>query len=72
VIFSVGAAFDYEAGAQKAAPRWMGRLGLEWLYRLIADPRRLFRRYLIEPWALSDLMAADLVAAARRGFKRPA
>ena len=69
VIFSVGAAFDYEAGAQKAAPRWMGRIGLEWLYRLVADPKRLFRRYCIEPWALSDLIAADLLAAARRRFK---
>ncbi|MDO1559207.1 WecB/TagA/CpsF family glycosyltransferase [Brevundimonas sp. 2R-24] len=62
-IFSVGAAFDYEAGVQKAAPRWMGRLGLEWLFRLTADPRRLFARYCVEPWfliprALSDLRAA--------------
>lgn len=69
VIFSVGAAFDYEAGAQKAAPRWMGRAGLEWLYRLVADPKRLFRRYCVEPWALGDLILADLSAAARRGFK---
>lgn len=72
VIFSVGAAFDYEAGVQKAAPRWMGRMGLEWLFRLCVDPRRLFRRYCIEPWALSDLIAKDLLAAMQRGFRRPA
>ncbi len=66
VIFSVGAAFDYEAGAQKAAPRWMGRMGIEWLYRVTADPKRLFRRYFIEPWSLIDLIVADVVAAAKR------
>ena len=65
-IFSVGAAFDYEAGAQKSAPRWMGRLGVEWLYRLVADPRRLFRRYCIEPFGLIDLFWADIRAARRR------
>lgn len=63
VILNVGAAFDYEAGVQKAAPRWMGRAGLEWLYRLACDPRRLFRRYVIEPWALTGPALRDLVAA---------
>ncbi len=52
-ILSVGAAFDYEAGVQKAAPRWMGRLGIEWAYRLLHDPRRLFVRYCVEPWSLA-------------------
>ena len=66
VIFSVGAAFDYEAGAQKAAPRWMGRMGIEWLYRVTADPKRLFRRYFIEPWSLMDLIVADVAGAMRR------
>ncbi|CAN5202474.1 WecB/TagA/CpsF family glycosyltransferase [soil metagenome] len=65
-IFSVGAAFDYEAGVQKAAPRWMGRMGLEWAFRLLADPRRLYRRYCIEPWSLIDLILADVVMAMRR------
>ncbi len=64
-VFSVGAAFDYEAGAQKAAPRWMGRMGVEWLFRLVNDPRRLARRYLIEPWSLSHLILADVVSAIR-------
>ena len=70
VIFSVGAAFDYEAGVQSAAPRWMGPLGIEWLYRLVKDPQRLARRYLIEPWGLADLIVADIVAATRARFKR--
>lgn len=68
-IFSVGAAFDYEAGVQKSAPRWMGRAGIEWLYRLAADPKRLFRRYCVEPWSLLDLIYADLATAAKRRLK---
>ncbi|MDP1985989.1 WecB/TagA/CpsF family glycosyltransferase, partial [Phenylobacterium sp.] len=67
VILPVGAAFDYEAGAQKAAPRWMGRAGLEWLFRLVADPRRLWRRYGVEPWFLLGPALADLGVAHREG-----
>lgn len=66
VILPVGAAFDYEAGTQKAAPRWMGRMGLEWLFRLARDPRRLFVRYCAEPWFLVGPALADIRAARRR------
>lgn len=66
VVLSVGAAFDYEAGAQKAAPRWMGRAGIEWAFRLFHDPKRLFVRYCVEPWFLLPLIVAD-IRAARRG-----
>lgn len=52
VALSVGAALDYEAGAQRPAPRWMGQIGIEWLFRLAGDPRRLFYRYCVEPWWL--------------------
>lgn len=44
---AVGAAFDFSAGTKKEAPHWMGRMGFEWLYRLLSEPRRLWRRYLI-------------------------
>lgn len=47
VILSVGAAFDFHAGLIPQAPRWMQRAGLEWLFRLIQEPRRLWKRYLI-------------------------
>ena len=47
VFISVGAAFDFLTGRVKQAPRWMMRLGLEWLYRLFQEPARLWRRYLI-------------------------
>ncbi|HEV2082016.1 MAG TPA: WecB/TagA/CpsF family glycosyltransferase [Brevundimonas sp.] len=66
VVLNVGAAFDYEAGVQKAAPRWMGRLGLEWLFRLVADPARLFHRYVVEPWALAGPALADVRRALAR------
>lgn len=46
-MMAVGAAFDYYAGNLARAPRWMQRSGLEWLYRLLQEPRRLFRRYLV-------------------------
>lgn len=47
VILGVGQAFDILAGAKKRAPRWMCNTGLEWLYRLIHEPRRLWKRYLV-------------------------
>ena len=45
VIIGVGAAFDFLAGTKRQAPRWMQRSGLEWLFRLATEPRRLWRRY---------------------------
>ena len=47
VMVGVGAAFDYHAGVIKRAPLWWQRNGLEWLYRLGSEPRRLFRRYMV-------------------------
>ncbi|AUN95718.1 glycosyltransferase [Pseudazoarcus pumilus] len=47
VMIGVGAAFDYHAGTLRRAPLWMQRNGLEWLYRLCSEPRRLWRRYLV-------------------------
>lgn len=45
VLIGVGAAFDFLAGTKRQAPRWMQRSGLEWLFRLLSEPRRLWRRY---------------------------
>lgn len=47
VMVGVGAAFDFHAGLKSQAPAWMQRSGLEWFYRLITEPRRLAKRYLI-------------------------
>jgi len=46
VFVGVGAAFDFHAGLIPQAPAWMQRVGLEWLFRLVQEPRRLWRRYL--------------------------
>jgi len=67
IIFSVGAAFDYEAGVQCPAPRWMGPVGLEWLFRLVGDPKRLFFRYCIEPWFLLPAAGRDVLTALSAG-----
>jgi N-acetylglucosaminyldiphosphoundecaprenol N-acetyl-beta-D-mannosaminyltransferase len=45
MLIAVGAAFDFHAGLIPQAPSWIGRLGLEWSYRLAREPRRLWRRY---------------------------
>lgn len=47
VMLGVGASFDFYAGNVKESPEWMGKLGLEWLYRLTQEPKRLWKRYLI-------------------------
>lgn len=46
VLMGVGAFFDFASGRVKNAPAWMQRLGLEWLFRLVMEPRRLWKRYL--------------------------
>jgi N-acetylglucosaminyldiphosphoundecaprenol N-acetyl-beta-D-mannosaminyltransferase len=46
VLIGVGAAFDFLTGRKPQAPHWMQRAGLEWLFRLLTEPRRLWRRYL--------------------------
>ena len=47
VLLCVGAAFDFVSGEKRRAPQWMQRAGLEWLHRLLSEPRRLWRRYLL-------------------------
>jgi N-acetylglucosaminyldiphosphoundecaprenol N-acetyl-beta-D-mannosaminyltransferase len=53
VLVGVGAAFDFHAGLKRQAPRWVQQSGLEWMFRLLMEPRRLWRRYLVNnPWFL--------------------
>ena len=65
VILNAGAAMDYVAGAVPTPPRWAGRCGLEWLFRLTTEPRRLWKRYLVEPWFLLPLLLREIVRAPR-------
>jgi N-acetylglucosaminyldiphosphoundecaprenol N-acetyl-beta-D-mannosaminyltransferase len=57
VLIGVGAAFDFNAGLKRQAPAWMQRSGLEWLFRLMTEPRRLWRRYLINNPSFVALVA---------------
>ena len=47
LLFGVGALFDFEAGSVRRAPSWVRQLRCEWIYRLLQEPRRLARRYVI-------------------------
>jgi len=59
VALGVGAAFDTEAGTVKRAPVWIRQSGFEWLYRFIAEPQRLFRRYFVEAPRFIPLIVAQ-------------
>ena len=59
-ILTSGACIDYVAGVVPTPPRWMGKLGLEWSYRLFSEPKRLWRRYLIEPWFVVRLFFLEV------------
>ncbi len=60
VVMTAGACIEYLAGAASTPPRWMGRCGLEWFYRLYRNPRRFWRRYLIEPWIVIGHLAGRI------------
>jgi N-acetylglucosaminyldiphosphoundecaprenol N-acetyl-beta-D-mannosaminyltransferase len=65
----VGGAFDHLSGRSRRAPLWMQRSGLEWLYRLIREPRRLWRRYLVGNSIFLWLVAKQLLG--RGGSGKP-
>jgi N-acetylglucosaminyldiphosphoundecaprenol N-acetyl-beta-D-mannosaminyltransferase len=60
VMLGVGAAFDFHAGVKPQAPAWMQNAGLEWLFRLLSEPRRLWKRYLYHNPRFIVLALADL------------
>jgi N-acetylglucosaminyldiphosphoundecaprenol N-acetyl-beta-D-mannosaminyltransferase len=72
-IVGVGVSFSFVSGEIVRAPGWLQRLGLEWLHRLAQEPRRLFRRYVIEgiPFALRLLAYSALVRAVSALALRP-
>jgi N-acetylglucosaminyldiphosphoundecaprenol N-acetyl-beta-D-mannosaminyltransferase len=61
----VGGSFDVVVGKVKRAPRWMQRCGLEWFYRFLQEPRRMFRRYFIDDSYLFWLLLKELAAIVR-------
>ena len=67
IFFAIGATIDFQAGAVKRAPRWMVKAGLEWLYRMLQEPNRMIKRYLID-----DLPFFWLVLKQKMGvYKNP-
>ncbi len=48
IFLAIGATIDFEAGCKARSPKWMSEVGIEWAYRLLSEPRRLWKRYLID------------------------
>jgi len=66
----VGGSFDVVAGKVKRAPRWMQRAGLEWFYRFLQEPRRMFRRYFLDDVAFCGLLLRELAGRTARARQR--
>jgi N-acetylglucosaminyldiphosphoundecaprenol N-acetyl-beta-D-mannosaminyltransferase len=60
VAVGVGAGFDFIAGKMRRAPRWMSKSGLEWLFRLVQEPRRLGKRYLLDDPKFASILYRTL------------
>lgn len=67
VMLGVGAAFDYVGGTKAQAPEWMQSMGLEWLFRLVTEPKRLWKRYLYHNPRFVMLFGSQLLGAKIRG-----
>jgi N-acetylglucosaminyldiphosphoundecaprenol N-acetyl-beta-D-mannosaminyltransferase len=61
----VGASFDFAAGRVKRAPRWIQKIGFEWLFRLVQNPRRLWKRYLFSNVFFFFILVKEFFAAPR-------
>jgi N-acetylglucosaminyldiphosphoundecaprenol N-acetyl-beta-D-mannosaminyltransferase len=61
LLLPCGATVEYLMHFQKPAPRWLGPIGLEWLYRLVTRPRSLYRRYLLEPLTLIPIILREMI-----------
>lgn len=68
---AVGAAFDFHAGTVTRAPRWMRSAGLEWLFRLLQDPKRLWRRYLVLNTRFVLMLTVQLAGGAKQRNEAP-
>ncbi|MEM1303864.1 MAG: WecB/TagA/CpsF family glycosyltransferase [Planctomycetota bacterium] len=71
-MLAVGAAFAFHSGTSTMAPRWMQDRGLEWLYRLGQEPRRLWKRYLLLNPLYASLVTAQLIGLKRFGERSEA
>lgn len=64
IFLAIGATIEFEAGCKKRSPKWMSQLGLEWLHRLLSEPKRLWKRYLVDDmpflWAIAKQKLASM------------
>jgi exopolysaccharide biosynthesis WecB/TagA/CpsF family protein len=66
IFMGVGASIDFEAGHKPRAPRFVSNLGLEWLYRLLSEPRRLWKRYLVNDLPFVWLLVKQKITGSTR------
>jgi N-acetylglucosaminyldiphosphoundecaprenol N-acetyl-beta-D-mannosaminyltransferase len=71
VMMGVGASLDFVAGTMARAPRWMSNAGLEWMFRMSREPRRLWRRYLVRDPKFLVILGRELAGGARRSDSGP-
>jgi N-acetylglucosaminyldiphosphoundecaprenol N-acetyl-beta-D-mannosaminyltransferase len=69
--FSVGAAFDFIASTKQECPKLISNLGMEWLFRLLSEPRRLWRRYLIGNLEFAFYLLSDFTRHKRYESNKP-
>ena len=70
-LLGVGAAFDMHAGIVSRAPVWMRQSGLEWLHRLLSEPRRLWKRYVVlAPIFICKVVFSEIISGKNRGHSR--
>lgn len=69
-FFAIGATIEFEAGGLSRAPKWMTKFGLEWMYRLFQEPKRMFKRYIIEDSAIFLLCLKQKFGLYRNPFSK--
>jgi N-acetylglucosaminyldiphosphoundecaprenol N-acetyl-beta-D-mannosaminyltransferase len=67
-FFAIGATVDFEAGNLARSPQWMSAAGLEWLYRLMSEPKRLWKRYLVEDIVFFGLILRQKLKLSSKSF----
>ena len=70
IFMALGATIDFEAGVKRRAPLWMQHIGMEWFYRFVHEPRRLFRRYFIHDLGFFILFAKQHLGRYQNPWKR--
>jgi N-acetylglucosaminyldiphosphoundecaprenol N-acetyl-beta-D-mannosaminyltransferase len=68
VFLAIGATIDFEAGCKARSPKWMSEVGIEWAYRLLSEPKRLWRRYLVDALPFFRLIVEQKLGSYKTPF----